>query len=217
MSISKFFAVKRFFWREQLQVIKRYYPKSSRFAFLDLTLGLFSLFVNPYRACRKYWEKHDAPFPFYGETPLTTLETIITYAQLKPDDVYLELGSGRGKGCFWVSQFIGCQVIGVEKVPYFSRTSHFLSRFFRLSNLSFVALDMEMVDVSKATFIYLDATGLSQDQLICLGKLMEHAPHGAKIVTVSNSLQSKLFNYNPIPFPLIFSWGNGCVYINNKF
>lgn len=216
MSISKFLSVKRFFWKEQLQVIARYYPKSFRFACIDLALGLLSLFVNPYRACRKYWEKQDVPFPFYGETPLTTLETIITYAQLKPGDVYLEFGSGRGKGSFWVSQIIGCSVIGVEIVPYFFRTSHFLSRFFRLPNLRFIALDMEKVDVSKVTFIYLDATGLSEAQLICLSRLMEEVPRGAKIVTVSNPILSKLFNCAPVPFPLVFPWGKGYGYLQEK-
>lgn len=216
MSISKFFFIKRFFWKEQLQVIRRYYPKSFRFACIDLSLGILSLFVNPYRACRKYWEKQEVSFPFYGETPITTLEKIINYLQLSSDDVFLELGSGRGKGCFWVSQIVGCTVIGVEKVPYFASTSDLLSRFFRTSNLKFITLDMEKADVSQATCIYLDTTGMSEGQLIKLGKQMENIQDGARVITVSNPLKSQQLFSQEIPRIFPFPWDEAKVFSQIK-
>src|SRR5262245_60931707 len=116
MSIGEFYRIKKTNFYFQWETIRNYYLKSCRFALCDFLLGIASLFFNPYRICRKRGL-------VYGETPLVSLHQIATISHLSPNDCWLELGCGRGKGCFWVSQFIGCRTIGIDQVTLFIRLS----------------------------------------------------------------------------------------------
>ena len=112
MSIGDLYRVKKANFRFQWETVRLYYRKSWRFALSDLSLGFASLFFNPYRTCRKNGS-------IYGETPPASLRRIASFCDLTSQDSWLELGSGRGKGCFWISHFIGCETVGIEKVPLF--------------------------------------------------------------------------------------------------
>jgi hypothetical protein len=90
MSIGDLWAIKKTNWRFQFGAVRRYYPKSWRFALSDLALGFASLFFNAYRVCRKNGS-------VYGETPIESLQRVAEFCSLTADDCWLELGSGRGK------------------------------------------------------------------------------------------------------------------------
>ncbi len=101
MSISR----KRL-WRDRFQTIQHYY-KSPKFALIDLIFSLIALFTNPYRTCRKFLQKRGEPhIHAYGETPFTTYQRMAEQCHLTPHDTWMELGAGRGKGCFWLAHFI---------------------------------------------------------------------------------------------------------------
>lgn len=145
---------KRIFW-DQLQTVRLYYQKP-KFALIDLTFFFIGLFINPYRTCRKFLQKKGAANIYaYGETPFTTYQKMVDECGIGPDDVWVEMGSGRGKGCFWLSQFIKCKVVGIEWIPQFVFFSNMLRKIFRVKNLSFQRVDMQKADIAKATVIYL--------------------------------------------------------------
>ena len=109
MSISR----KRL-WRDRLDSFRHEY-KSPKFAIIDLMFGCIALFINPYRACRKFLQKRGVKDPYaYGETPFATYRRIVEMCGIGPQDIWVEVGAGRGKGCFWLAHFIGCRVIGIE-------------------------------------------------------------------------------------------------------
>jgi SAM-dependent methyltransferase len=204
MSIGDFFRVKSALWSEQATVIRRYYPKSVRFALADLALGLCSLFFNPYRHGRKRGE-------IYGETPLTTLHRIADLCHLTASDTWLELGSGRGKSCFWIAQFAGCRAIGLEKIPLFTHLARFLSSLFQI-RADFQQGDMFEADFSAATCVYVYSTCLSDEQLSRLAQRMTSLPPGARIVTISAPLPG----WPHRPFPISFPWGQAEAYLHTK-
>ena len=109
---------------------------SIRFAFIEFSFALLSLFSNPYRVCRKFLQKKGAKEIYaYGETPLETYRKIAAVCGVGPNDEWLELGAGRGKGCFWIANLIGCRVRGIEWVPQFVWMARALKTVFSAQRL----------------------------------------------------------------------------------
>ncbi len=193
---------KRRLWQERWDAVRLYY-KSPKFALLDLVFGFIALLLNPYRICRKFLEKKgEANVYAYGETPYTSYEKIARECGIGPDDTWIELGSGRGKGCFWLGHFIGCKVIGVEQIPLFTSIANGLSFLFHMKKVRFKRGDIETVDLSKATVIYL--YGLYPKIQV---------KKGVKIITTAEPLEG----YQVIKsFWLRFPWGRTTAYLQEQ-
>jgi hypothetical protein len=163
---------------DHLESIRLYY-RSPRFALLDLSFGFLSLFSNPYRTCRKFLEKQGVENIYaYGETPLQTYERIVRECDVGAEDTWIEMGAGRGKGCFWLSHFVRCRVIGVEWIPQFVRRANLLKTLFQMRRLEFQNLEIEKADLSQATVIYLYGLWPALD-----------IPKGVKVITISEPLE----------------------------
>ncbi len=187
-----FFRVKFFHLREQLYVIRNFY-RSPRFALMDLLLGLSSLFFNPYRICKTT----------YGETPIRNFKQIAAAADLSCEDHYLELGSGRGKTCFWAAHFIGCKVKGVESVPLFV----FLSKIL-FKNARFVCESMFETDLKKATVVY-------YYHLEGKSPRFETMRPGSRLITISEPIESAAFTVIK-SLDVEFPWGTTQAYIHKR-
>ena len=187
MSIGE---VKRAAFRIQKETILLFYRKSIRFAIADLLLGIFALFINPYRACRK---KGDV----YGETPAASMQRIASFCNLGPNDVWLDLGSGRGKGA-----------IGIEKIPTFVFYANFIAKLLGIKKASFKKGDLHQSDLTNITCIYLYSTCMEYRELLQIAKKMAALPKGAKIVTVSGPLPKIPHLQRAGSFPLEFLWGS---------
>lgn len=186
-----------------MKVFRLYY-RSARFMFLDGFLCLIYFFCNPYRICRKRGE-------VYGETPLTTLHRIVEKCNVQASDCWLDLGSGRGRGSFWVAQFVGCPVQGVEKIPFFLQIAKSLARLFRFRNLSFSA----QLDFSSATVVYCYGTSWPEEQIDFFLQRMEALPKGARLISISFPFSETIFS-PPIEFPVSFPWGDTTAYLQKK-
>jgi len=114
----------------------------------------------------------------YGETPFTTYERIVEECGIGPRDTWMEMGAGRGKGCFWLAHFTKCKVIGIEWIPSFVSIANAVKGLFRMKRVEFECKDIEKVDVSRATVIYL--YGIWPHLEI---------PKGVRVITISEPLQ----------------------------
>lgn len=200
MSIGELIKIKKANFRFQRETVRLYYQKSWRFALSDLALGFATLFFNPYRICRKKGTT-------YGETPPSSLHRIASFCSLSSDDSYLELGSGRGKGCIWISQFVGCRAIGVEKVPLFFHLSRAISALFGFKRVTFIKADMAEADFSGASCVYLYSTCMGEEEISGLTQKMAALPQGAKVVSVSAPMPETPHFALRGSFPLSFPWG----------
>lgn len=199
--MSVYFKVKLFQLREQVRVIFRYY-RNVRFALVDLGFCCFAFFFNPYRICRKFTGTHS-----YGETPITTFAQLAKVAGLAKEDVFVDLGSGRGKLCFWASLWIGCESRGVEQVPGLVRQSKWLAKAFRIP-VRFDHGKMETVDLSHATVVYLYT--MEWDETLLL-----EMQQGARLITVGSPVDLEGFAVLKT-VAVRYPWGVAEVFIQQR-
>lgn len=201
--------------KDRLEEFRRYYRRLS-FAAADLTLSLFYLFSNPYRVCRKFLQAKGIENVYvYGETPLVTLEKMVQAFGIKPEDHWLELGSGRGRTCFWMSLVWGCETRGIEWVPSFVVRANRAVRLFSLKNLEFHRQSIYEADFSWASVVFLYSTCMSEDEIAKLLICMEKLPVGAKVITVSEPLSHPNYFFNQ-SLSVSFPWGRTKAYLQTK-
>ncbi len=202
---------------EQCRVIYCYYH-NAKFRKADILLRSHYLLCNPYRVSRKFLQEQDKKEIYtYGETPLTSMEKIANNCGITQEDTVFEMGSGRGLACFWLSEYLGCQVVGIEFVPTFVKNANQVVERLHLQNVSFRCEDMITSDLSGATVVYLHATCLPEEDLILLKEKLAKLPPGTKIITVSYPLIEDLNQTSPFQlmhiFRAPFTWGITEVYL----
>ena len=200
-----------FLWKDQCKVFKRYHIRSLPFAAIDWALGICYLFSNPFRICRLHLQKkNEENVHAYGETPLTAWEKIADLAGIQKNDVFLDLGCGRGRVCFWTHLWIGCPCIGVDWVLSFIRRARFLARLFHLKSLQFFCAGMDRFPIDQVSVIYL-YTFRPEEDLIDFSQLKP----GARVITISEPLRQSGFRLDRSA-TLTFPWGLADVYIQEK-
>lgn len=208
-ALREYFTVKKHHWRVLWKDALCYYPNNKRFALCDLAIGLSSLFFNPYRICRKRGL-------LYGETSLRALEQIAERCAISHNDCWLDLGSGRGRGCFWMALVYGCRVIGIEKVPLFVYLGRCLAKRSGAKRLTFLCADLLEADLSQASCLYIYSTGMDEVSLDALVKRFYLLPVNARVVTVSTPLPENPHVVLSDSFPLTFPWGETEGYLHRS-
>lgn len=181
-----------------------YYRKRKKLIFIDLCFAFIAFFQNPYRVCRKFLQKMGEKNPYaYGETPYFSYEKIAREIKLNQDDVWLEIGSGRGKGCFWLKEMVGCEVIALEWVPSFVFFSRLIKRLFRVQKLQFLQQDLSQFKInSRVSVIY------------CHGLFPKfEIPFHTKLITTSEPMENMEVI---LSFPLRFGWGTTRVFVQRR-
>ena len=89
----------------------------------------------------------------------------------------MELGSGRGKGCFWMAHFVK-RSIGVEWIPSFVYLGRLICWLFRIRNVQFRKEDLQTTDLKEATVVYLYGMWPKRDW-----------PKQIKVITTSEPLE----------------------------
>ncbi len=204
---------------EYVYVVINYYSHPIFFK-IDITLLLSYLWRNPFKISKQFLLlKGESNIYMYGETPLTTMERIAHECQLSVQDRVFELGCGRGRTCFWLNQFIGCAVVGIDFVPVFIEKALKFKRRFKIQRVFFRCEDLFQADLTGATVIYLYGTCFSAASIDLLIEQLSHLPEGTKIITVSYALTE----YQPeAPFHILkqfsasFTWGTTDVYLQIK-
>lgn len=205
---------------EFVKVVRRYYLKSWSFCKQDLALLLLYTANSPFTISKKFLlSKGEKEVYTYGETDLTTLEKIAKTCQLSSTDTVYELGSGRGRGCFWLKAFIGCKVVGIEFIPEFVENAKLVKERFHVENVDFRLENMMETDFSDATVIYLYGTCLDTASINQLVKKFSALPSGTKILTVSYPLT--IYTSEPIfevmrCFQIEFPWGTTDLFFQIK-
>lgn len=204
---------------EFLKVSTRYYVNWT-FCKIDFSLLLTYFFHNPFTISKEFLKaKGEKDVYAYGETPLTSLETIVKECKLRPYDTVYELGSGRGRTCFWLNCFVGCRVVGIEYIPDFVNHANLIKKRFNIDGVEFRCEDFLKTDYTKATVVYLYGTCLEDIEILALIEKFKTLQRGAKIITVSYPLTDytsdrsfEVMNCFQVPF----TWGTTEVYLHIK-
>ncbi len=197
--------------------VTRYYFRNG-FGLVDLRLRFRYLFLNPFRMSRRWHEENGSGHvPAYGETPFSTLGAIIDRCRLTSRDTLFEVGCGRGRTTFFISQVLGARVVGIDLVPRFIEIAEEVRRSHSLDNVEFRLGDYREADYSGATAVYFYATSSEPvDVEAFLSRLRATLEPGTKVITVSRML-SEFKGGSPFllveSFPALYPWGTAEVYL----
>lgn len=212
-----FFLVKARQFKEELKVRRLFY-KNEAFSLCDQALCRYYLVQNPYKICSSFLkQKGEKEVHLYGETPLTTLEKIAKECDLGGEDYVIELGSGIGRGVFFLSSCFGCFVHGIEWIPHFVNQANQVKEKYGCQKVLFSCEDMLKSDLTKASVIYLYGTCLKDEAILTLLSSFKKLKKGTKVITVSYPLSDytdafvlkKKFS---APYP----WGEAEIFIQES-
>lgn len=210
------FKVRAINFVEFLKVVFGFYRNLS-FAKIDLALLTLYLFSNPFKISKRFLMRiGEKDIYAYGETPLTTMKKIASECNITKFDKVFELGMGRGRCCFWLVKFLGCDVVGIEFVPEFVNSANQVKTWFNVQGVEFREEDMLKSDFEGGTVFYLYGTCYETEMIQKIIEKITKLPKGTKIITVSYALEAYS---NPAVFTLIkkfpaeFTWGKADVYL----
>lgn len=199
---------------EYLKVIAKYYSNWPFFK-TDIGLQLIYLFDNPFSISKRFLIKKGEEDTYaYGETPLTTFETIAKECRIKPTDTFYELGCGRGRICFWIHSFIKCKTVGIDYIPEFVNRGNRIVNRLHLQNIQFRQENIIDTQFSDGTVFYLYGTCLEDAFIEKLAAKLALLPSGTKIITISYPLTDYSQKFEVMKrFPAHFNWGTADVYL----
>jgi len=146
---------------------------------IDLRLWFAYFFINPYRALRKFLQKHGVKNPYqYGETPLSVIEELIEAAGgIQKYQHFADLGAGRGRVCAFVANKYKCKVYAYERFPLFVKKGKKL-----FPQVNFILGDFLESDFSSIDLVYLYGTMMSEKEILAFTqKVKRHM----KVITIS--------------------------------
>lgn len=198
--------------QQYAQVVYRYYANPI-FRHADLAILKAYLFKSPFRIHKQFMRKQNAVEIYqYGETYLTTFETLINAANVTAEDTYVELGCGRGRTCFWAIAFKKCKAIGLDFVPEFISIANNVVVKQQLKGINFVCQDFLEQEWPQGTVYYIDATLSDNQEIVQLIRIFNALPKGTKVIAVNMTLTGdypseknlwKLLSRMDVDFP----WG----------
>ena len=181
------------------------------FLWFEIRRRLVFLFCSPWAISRRFLDaRGETEAQGYGETPLVTLEAVARRLELSEADRVLELGSGTGRNCVWLSSRYGCYSEGVEQIPALVRIAKGLIADTAVAEKVLLSCqDMFELDMSGYRLVYVDCTAMSPKCIRQVAMLCAGLPNEARVVTVNASLSELMperFQLERV-FPGLFIWG----------
>ena len=169
--IGELFELSWLFWqvwwwdlRESNKVRKQFYT-NALVASIDKSIRKKYRYRSPFLISKLFLQqKGNVEVHRYGETPLTSLDEIAKRVQLEDTDCWMELGSGRSRGVFFLAARYKCRGVGVEWIPEFVLKSLSILKLFPNMNVSIYLSDFLKMDYTKATVIYV--YGLCLEEIV---------------------------------------------------
>ncbi|MDR2539690.1 MAG: class I SAM-dependent methyltransferase [Chlamydiales bacterium] len=205
---------KIYFFQEEKKILQLFYS-CDLFQKCDLALKRKYFFRNPFTISKKFFKKREGrEIHVYGEIPLTSLLLIAKECEIAPHDHLFELGCGRGRAAFFLRSISLCSVTAVDFVPFFVLNAQKIVEALHIERITFICDDMQHIDLSQATCIYLYGTCLSDD---VIKQLCISLPKKVKIITLSYPLKDYHKEFNIIKqFIISVPWGKAEVFLNQK-
>jgi len=205
---------------EWVRVCFYFYTKQVRLIVLDCLLASQYISKSPHRISKAFLKKRGALNLYtFGETPLTTLNQIALECRILSKDTVYELGCGSGRTCFWLRLFVKCQVVGIDFVPAFIQKANRVKGWLGLTGLEFLAEDMLLVNLQRASFIYLYGTCLEENEIEQVLLHFKTLHPKTKVISVSYPLTdyAEAGQFRVIKqFKGRFPWGLADIYLNEK-
>jgi SAM-dependent methyltransferase len=200
-----------------LLVVYRYYWSLS-FLRVDLHFQYEYFFASPYRVNLRYIRKMGNDFSYiYGETPLTTLEYIISRADLSDAENVFDVGCGWGRTTFFLNSLLGVRCIGVDIIDEYIVRAERIRHRLGTDEVVFLCSDVRDVNYSDADALYIFGTCLPEDVIKeMIAVFRRDLQPGTKVITVTYPLThycDDSFFTLVDTFEVIFLWGKSIVHV----
>ncbi len=203
---------------QQVRIIPFYF--SSELWKIDWSYFCTYWKTNPYQVCKDYFKSiNSEETHHYGDTWPSQVPKFIAHLPIRKEDVLFDLGSGIGRISFWFQKLSGCEVVAVEKVPYFVQEAKKIQEKIKAQNITFLEQDILETDFSRATLIYFYGTSFSDTFIHELLAKWESLKAGTRIVTTSfhlnEYLEEKAYQVKR-QYQVSYPWGSCDVYLQEK-
>lgn len=188
-----------------------YVLKTPVFWYIRLCFFIFYFGKRPFQTVKKQTQGSASQALTYGETPYAVWELIGHF--LKPNDRFMDLGSGRGLGLFFLACQIPARFLGIECVHDFVARGSKIADTCGISNIQFMHKDLHSFKLPKCDIVYLAGTCFDDELLekICLS-LSEIKPR--HIFSISTDLREyNLCGYDIQEKQINMPWGKTSLYI----
>lgn len=151
----------------------------------------------------------------YGESTWMGLIKILNQIEIKPKDVFYDLGSGSGKIIFLVNKKLGIKTVGIDKIEYFIKISNIISKNLDLEKVKFKNSDFFTEDISNGTIFYMTATCFDEEIMQKLSEKFKKLRDGSIIISITRTLKGehlKLFRKKIVEF----GWAKDTAYFYRK-
>ena len=213
-SLPVFFRIKWFWLKEMLHAC--FYLHTRRMLLIEAMYFFLYLGKSPYQIAKKSPSTHPLG-NIYGETPPKILKKIGEKTGLSKGKTYLELGSGRGKGVFFMREVFSAVSTGLDWVEPFIESSIGINNFLRIEGVHFQVQDIFQTSLPKADVVYIYSTSLSVAEFLQLAKQLISFPKGAYVATVSEPLAYYSADWKvESRFKAAYPWGKADVFIQKK-
>ncbi len=209
-------------WKKLLEcciLIPMYFKKPQLFR-LDVLFVWHFLFKNPYKVSKYYLQiREEKDIHCYGETRASSILTIIRECNISSEDIFYEVGCGRGRASFWFHYLVGCQVLANEQIPLFVSEANKIKKKLGITGMDFLQEDLTLSDYSKASVIYFYGTSVEESKIKKFISKLNVLPKQSKVISVSYPLSdySRDINFKIIKvFETRFPWGKTNVYLQAK-
>lgn len=180
-----------------------------------LQLNLFkTYFLNsPYRIIKQYGASDDNFV--YGETPINTLDELLNDIGATEDDVFIDLGCGRGLTVFGAFILKNMCSIGIDIIPQFIENGAKIADNLKIDKVRFTKSNFLEYDLSIGTIFFIAGTTFDDSVIHTLFDKLSNISHPIKVISLSNKIPYS-------DFKLItkkeykFSWGKTTVYLQEK-
>lgn len=192
----------RYYFQNALKILQN--PK---FWYARLCFYVFYLGKRPFALSHNSLN----PSLTYGETPYAVFETIARY--LRFNDRFLDLGSGRGLGLFYLASIVEARFLGVELIKEYVDLASKIAQLSRYQNIQFMEKDLATYRLPACDAIFLAGTCYDDEllQKICR-EISNVKPR--YVFSISTSLtEYGLTSYEIEDVPIYMPWGQTSLYV----
>ena len=151
----------------------------------------------------------------YGETPPLTMIKLLEQVRAAPEDVFYDLGCGRGLTVLTAARVYNMTAVGADLIPAFIERARKTQKFLGVSRADFILSSFLDVDLSRATIVYTASTTFSEETMRALAEKLKALKAGARVITLSAPLTSPHFTLSGSGV-FYFSWGKTHAYFHAR-
>ena len=147
----------------------------------------------------------------YGETPWKTFTDLLQWVGWRPEEHFVELGSGTSRLSILLGKCGAKRCTAVELLPPFVRRAKRVVQRCGLDNVNIVEANLLDVCWSNADVIYLTATAFDEDMMAALAVKCDELKPGAKVISLTQVPDSVVLEVVDQRF-CQFAWGMATVF-----